>query len=59
MVWTYVEEGCKKCMKIRVEARRPVERSRNTWLENVEVDMAELDIDKEDVHDRKNGEGML
>ena len=23
-----------------------------TWLESVEVDMAELEIDKEDVHDR-------
>ena len=25
---------------------------RKTWLESVEVDMAELEIDKEDVHDR-------
>ena len=24
----------------------------NYWLESVEVDMAELEIDKEDVHDR-------
>ena len=36
----------------RVEGRRPVGRPRKTWLESVEVDMAELEIDKEDVHDR-------
>ena len=37
----------------RVEGRRPVERPRRTWLESIEVDMAELEIDKEDVHDGK------
>ena len=42
----------KKCMKYRVEGRRPVERPRKTWLGSVEVDMAELEIDQEDVHDR-------
>ena len=26
---------------------------RNTWLDNVEAEMAELDIDSEDIHDRK------
>ena len=26
--------------------------SRRTWLESVEADMAELEIDREDVHDR-------
>ena len=26
---------------------------RKTWLESVEADMAELEIDKEDVHDIK------
>ena len=36
----------------RVEGRRPVGRPRWTWLESVEADMAELEIDK-DVHDRK------
>ena len=36
----------------RVEGRRPVGRPRKTWLESVEVDMAKLEIDKEDVHDR-------
>ena len=43
----------KKCMEYRVEGRRLVERPRKAWLESVEVDMAELDIDKEDVHDRR------
>ena len=33
----------------RVEGRRPVGRPRKTWLESVEADMAELEIDKEDV----------
>ena len=44
----------KKCMEYRVEGRRPVGRPRKTWLESVEADMAELEIDKEDVHDRRN-----
>ena len=43
----------KKCMESRVEGRRPVGRPRRTWLESVEADMAELGIDKEDVHGRK------
>ena len=42
----------KKCMEYRVEGRRPVGRPRKTWLESVEGDMAELEIDKENVHDR-------
>ena len=46
------EDWVKKCMEYRVEGRRPVGRPRKTWLETVEVDMAELEIDKEDVHDR-------
>ena len=45
------EDWVKKCMEYRVEGRRPVGRPRRTWLES--VDMAELEIDKEDVHDRK------
>ena len=32
----------------RVEGRRPSK----TWLESVEEDMVEHEIDKEDVHDR-------
>ena len=42
----------KKCLEYRVEDRRPVGRPRKTLLESVEADMAELEIDKEDVHDR-------
>ena len=53
MVWTCDEDWVKKCMEYRVEGRRPVGRPRKTWLENVEADMAELEIDKEDVHDRR------
>ena len=37
----------KKCMEYRGEGRRSVGRPRKTWLESVEVDMAELEIDKE------------
>ena len=36
-----------------IEGSNPVGRPRRTWLESVEADMAELEIDKEDVHDRK------
>ena len=53
MVWTGDEDWVKKCMEYRVECRRPVGRPRKTWLESVEADMAELEIDKEDVHDRR------
>ena len=48
----HLEAAFKKCMAYRVEGRRPVGRPRKTWLESVEADMAELEIDKEDVHDR-------
>ena len=41
----------KICMEYRVEGRRLVGRPRKTWLESVEADMAELEIDKEDVYD--------
>ena len=40
-------------MEYRVEGRRPVGRPRKTWLESVKADMVELEIDKEDVHDRR------
>ena len=43
----------KKCMVYRVEGRRPAGRPRRTWLESVEADMAELELDREDVYDRK------
>ena len=42
----------KKSMEYRVEGRIPVVRPRKTWLESVEVDMAELEIDKKDFHYR-------
>ena len=45
------EDWMKKCMEYRVEGSRPV--GRPTWLESVEADMADLEIDKEDVHDRR------
>ena len=41
------EDWVKKCMDIRVQGRRLVDKPR-TWLESVEVDMAELEIDRED-----------
>ena len=47
------EDWLKKCMEFRVEGRRPAGRPIRTWLERVEADMTELEIDREDVHDRK------
>ena len=56
MVWTCDEESdedwVKKCMEFSVEGRKPVGKPRRT-LESVEADMAKLEIDKEDAHDRK------
>ena len=46
------QDWVKKCMEYRVEGRIPVRR-RRTWSENVEADMAELEIDREDIHDKK------
>ena len=47
------EDCAKKCMEYRVEGRRPVGRQRRTWLKSVEANMAELEIDREDVNDRE------
>ena len=47
------EDWVKKCMEFRVKGRRPVGRPRRIWLESVEADMAVLEIDTADVHDRK------
>ena len=48
------DEGwVKKCREFKVEGRRPVGRPR-TWLKSVKADMAELEIDREDIHERKN-----
>ena len=40
-------------MELRVEGRIPIGRPRRAWLESVEANMAEVEIDREDVHDRK------
>ena len=40
-------------MEYRVKGIRPVGQPRMTWLESVTAGMAELEIDREDVHDRK------
>ena len=40
-------------MEYRVVGRRPVGRPGRTWLESVEDDMAEVEIVREDVHDRE------
>ena len=40
------EDWVKKCMEYRVEGRRLVGRPRRTWLESVEADMTELEIDR-------------
>ena len=52
------EDWIKKCMEYRVESKRPVGRLRKTWVESLEADMAKLEIDKEDVHDRRKLRGM-
>ena len=49
----------KKCLEFSVECRIPVGRPIRTWLESVEADMAELEIDKEDFHDRKKWRGHV
>ena len=40
------EDWVNKCMEHRVEDRKAVGTPRRTWLDNVEEDMAELEIDK-------------
>ena len=45
-----------KFMEIRVESGRPLGRPRKTWLENVEADMAQLEIDREIAITGRNGE---
>ena len=48
------EDWVKKCMEIRVEGRMTIRIPRKTWLWNVEADIAELEIDREDIYDWKN-----
>ena len=43
----------KKCIQFRIKGKGLIGRLRRTWLESVEADMSELEIDIEDVHDRK------
>ena len=43
----------KNCMEFRVDCRIPVGRPRRIWLESVEADIAELEIDSEALHERK------
>ena len=40
-------------METRVEGRKSIGRLRETWLENVEADMEELEINREDIRDGK------
>ena len=47
------DDWVKTSMMYRVEARRPVGRPTRTLLYSLEADMAELEIDREYVHDRK------
>ena len=47
------------CLQMRVEGRWSVGTQRNTWVRNVEADMAELEIDREDVYDREKWRIML
>ena len=48
----------KKCVDYRVEGKRPVGRPRKTWLESVEVDMANMRLTKKMSMIKGNGEGM-
>ena len=47
------KDWVKKSMEYRVEGSRPAGRQGMTWLESVEADMAELEIDTEDVYAKK------
>ena len=40
-------------MELKVEGGRLVGRPRRTWLKSVESDMGELEIDRENVHNRQ------
>ena len=53
------EDWVKTSMECKVERRRPAGRPRRTWLENVEANIAELEIDKKMSMTKRNGEGML
>ena len=44
------EDWVKKCVEFRVEDRRPVRRTRRTWLESVEADMKSNHIGKRTIN---------
>ena len=46
-------------MECRIEDRRLVGRPRSRSLGSVETGMAELEIDREDVHDRKKSRSVV
>ena len=50
MIWRCDEDWVKKCMEMKAEDQLGDHKRR---IENVEVDMSELEIDGEDIHDRK------
>ena len=52
-MWKSNQDCVKKCLAYRVEGRIPVEQPGRTWWDSVEADMAELEIDREDVLDRR------
>ena len=56
MIRKYYDNLVKTCMEIRVEGSIPVRRPRMTWLEGVEADMEELEIDRKYVYDIKKME---
>ena len=47
------EDWVKKCMEIRIEGMKSVERPVHIWLRNVEEDMTDLEIDREDIYDQE------
>ena len=51
MRYEKVSTGRRKVWSIELRAEDRLE-TKKTWLENVEADMAKLEINKEDVHDR-------
>ena len=59
MVLTCDEDWVKKCMEYIVEGRRAIGIPRKTWLESVEADMAELEIDKKIQDHRQVDRGFL
>ena len=54
------DEGwVRKCMEFKVEGRRSFGTPRRTWLESVDAVMAELEINRENVHNGKKWRNNL